>query len=791
MTTPFKRITTRSSSRISKDNVNNNTHNANNRLPQTPLKNQRKRKASSLKNDSSDNNNIHTNVHNNIHNNVQNITNNVWDEYKFTQSENQDLLSRIREYSTESPNNNMLCWVSATKTKNYLLGDHCVDWLNMYYDKFGLTSAQLSESDQKIAKSFIKDASHLNILLEGGNTFEKKVYDELKDIYKNDFVIVFDESDMKTYREEHQTDGGLNFIRNGCERVRELMLKGVPIIAQAPLINDNNHTFGIADILIRSDYLSTFFKLFEPDNNIHVQAPLLSKSTSTSTSTSKSKKSRLNNGYHYRVIDCKWTTMVLCVDGVTLRNEGYFPAYKGQLAVYTACLEQLQGYIPTVAYIMAKAWKIDKANVLKDQETQYRGYSAFDRPGVIDYTGRDAIYLEKTKNAVMWVQKIMTDGSNWRYHQDAPSVFEMYPNMTKTFNPMYDKIKSTIAHRYKDPTLVWYVGADHRKNAHAKGVTSLDDDRCTASLMGINNARSRIIDAIIDINRSSQVNDLIRPLCIQNHMGDWQNAKTLDYYVDFETINYNLYAHPEDMDINNSYNGSEVTFMIGFGFDHNPHIDTHALLESLNDNNNTQYKFIHNHDITTGWEFVCIYLVQFKVQHEMEIFRFFFDFILARSEIHKLVHNLTTAEEISRLFHWTGAEIRFINKAITRILSDENTQLSNLIKTFQQHSMWVDMYKVFESEPIVVKGSYRFKLKHVGNAFHSHGLIDTKWDDGKMSDGFKAMLEAIKLYRANPLITHEHDMYKEIIDYNEIDCRVMWEIVNYLRDNHCVPLLDE
>ncbi|VBB17831.1 hypothetical protein YASMINEVIRUS_294 [Yasminevirus sp. GU-2018] len=692
--------------------------------------------------------------------------------------------------------NNMLCWVSATKTKNYLLGDQCVDWLAMYYEKFGITSDLLTPSEQEDAKKYIKDASHLSILLEGGNTFERKVYVELKDIYKEDFVIVFSESDMDAYRAQRSIGG---IIREGYEKVRSLMRKGVPIIAQAPLINDDNQTYGVADILIRSDYLSTFFKIFSPDADIHVKAPMLDVDARTGL------------GYHYRVIDCKWTTMVLCVDGLTIRNEGYFPAYKGQLAVYTACLEKLQGYVPTKAYIMSKAWRIDKTGIPDHLIDQYRGYSAFDRPGVIDYAGRDIDYLERTKNAVIWIQKMMTEGRNWRYHPDAPSVPDMYPNMTKAFNPMYDKIKASLAKRYKDPTLVWYVGADHRKNAHAQGVMGINDQRCTSSLMGITNARGRIINAILDINRQSD--DNVRPLCIKNNMADWQNEKALDYYVDFETINYNLYIRPDDMDVDNSYIDSDVTFMIGVGFLHDPQINSRVLLESLGVEP-SRYNFVHKHDVETGWEFVCLYLTEFKVQNELEIFRLFFDFIISRGELHRLVRELPEPDE-SRLFHWTGAEIRFINRAISRILSGKyvpshmqnstlalagaegamtneevHQYLTNLVDLFEQRSKWVDMYKVFESEPIVVKGSYRFKLKHIGNAFHSHGLIDTKWDDGKMSDGFRAMLEAITLYRSNPHITEENPMYKEIIDYNEIDCRVIWEIVTYLRDNHCVPLDD-
>src|SRR5208282_3142935 len=149
-------------------------------------------------------------------------------------------------------------------------------------------------------------------------------------------------------------------FRTKNQYVKTLMNQGVPIIAQAPLINDYNRTFGIADILIRSDYLEVLFKTFTPDPDIRIKAPNL---------TMRDAKT---DSYHYRIIDCKWTTMVLCVDGVTIRNEGMFPAYKGQLAVYTAALESLQGYVPNYAYIMAKAWRIDKATILNSEKDMYR-----------------------------------------------------------------------------------------------------------------------------------------------------------------------------------------------------------------------------------------------------------------------------------------------------------------------------------------------------------------------------------------------------------------------------------
>jgi hypothetical protein len=477
--------------------------------------------------------------------------------------------------------NKMLGWVSATRTKNFLLDDQSVDWLNMYYDKYGITSNVVTIEEQKYNKELLKDASHINILLEGGNIFERKVYEELKEIYGDDFTIVFNEEDMVKYREQRCID---DMIRKGNAKVKKLMLEGVPIIAQAPMINDENMTFGVADILIRSDYLDVMFKIFVPDDDINFKAPLLNVDKRTGIS------------YHYRVIDCKWTTMILCVDGVTIRNEGFFPAYKGQLAVYTACLESLQGYTPDYAYIMSKAWKIDKTNIPYSEKDIYRGFSAFDRPGVIDYSKRDNHYLGKTKSAIKWMQRVMIEGDKWRYHADKPSVSEMYPNMNKSFNPVYDKVKGIIAQRYGDPTMVWYVGSDHRSNMHAKGIYSIDHAECNTTTLGITSqSRGRVIDQILDINRSSQTDALVRPLCIQNNLANWQQSQGLDYYVDFETIYYNLFVNPYDMNIDSSFFDSDVSFMIGFGFQYDANIDSNKLISSLGIDK-TQYNYVHKID---------------------------------------------------------------------------------------------------------------------------------------------------------------------------------------------------
>ena len=499
--------------------------------------------------------------------------------------------------------------------------------------------------------------------------------------------------------------------------------------------------------------MKKIFHHFEEDEDINIKAPKL--------------KMRDGLKYHYRVIDIKWTTMTLCVDGKTIRNDGLFPAYKGQLAVYTGALNSLQGYIPNYAYIMAKAWKIGTTNVnfeLDNILKNNRGYSTFDRVGVIDYSTRDNNYVEETKKAVLWNQRVITEGHKWSYDDDKPTVYELYPNMNKSSNSYFDKIKEKYALQYGDPTLLWYGNTTHRKIMHSHNIFDIRDPKCSIEKLGINNdKRGSIINKIIEINKYNN-KSVIYPKIITNNFGNWQKETENDYYIDFETINCNLYD-TKNMNIECSFYESQITFMIGIGFATNPRIKTVDILNKLTLNNVSCY--INNNN---NWEYVCFYMNNFDdyINDELELYQVMDKFI-----------NIRRQNKSVKLYHWTNAEKSFMMRANLRNDKIRFNMLSNKYKY-----TWIDMYKVFETTPIVIKGAFRFKLKQVANAFYNNGFIKTQWRDDKITDGFSAMMNAIEIYRNNKNITYYDNTYKRIIDYNEIDCKVIWEIVGYLRKHH-------
>ena len=103
------------------------------------------------------------------------------------------------------------------------------------------------------------------------------------------------------------------------------------------------------------------------------------------------------------------------------------------------------------------------------------------------------------------------------------------------------------------------------------------------------------------------------------------------------------------------------------------------------------------------------------------------------------------------------------------------------------HPNWFDfLSRVVQREPVVVHGSHGFGLKPVTKAMHAAGLIDTEWGDGP-TDGLGAMIGAWWCAHEAERVTVpmlDFELMQQIRDYNEVDCRAMLEIVQYLRREH-------
>lgn len=447
------------------------------------------------------------------------------------------------------------------------------------------------------------------------------------------------------------------------------------------------------------------------------------------------KAPKLNGDYHYRIIDIKWTQMTLCANGLNIRNEHRFPCYKGQLAIYNCALGFVQGYYPPEAYIMAKSWKCCK-DIEHGFFNSNEGYDCFDLMGVIDYNKFDNSYINKTIDAIKWLRELWEFGKDWNPFK--PHRKEMYPNMSNKNDAPWTHIKHYIAEEINEITQVWYVNDKCRNNAHSNGVFSLNDKKCTSEILGITGIKAPIIDAIIDINRKNDTN-AIQPDIIKNNMDEWQTSSPLDFYVDFETINKCFCGN---MNIYNSHTESDIIFMIGVGY-----IEKNI------------------------WQYKVFIMDDLSQKSECNTINAFTKFMT------KKIKQLDPMKQhIPRLFHWSQAEIINFKHA--------NDRHDNKWIAWESKLIWVDMLSVFNTEPITIKGSYDFKLKSIGNALYKLKYINTIWNSDGPGDGLEAMNYAIQYYMEKKNNKNNKSM-DAIIKYNEVDCKMIYEIVSFLRNNNC------
>ena len=619
-----------------------------------------------------------------------------------------------------SSNNNDDIWVTGTKVKNYLLRDPILDWFDKYYSRFGLQPKSKKQFDVDTIKTD-KEKNSLSMLYELGIKFEDEVVKELNTKYTVKTII----NDIKELSKDKMV-----------EAFNE-MEKGTPILAQVPLYNELNKTYGIADLIIRSDYFNKIFKnvILEKEEE-RIRAP------------------NLNGRYHYRVIDIKWTTIYMCSNGKHILNRDRMLAYKGQLAIYNAALGHLQGYTPNKAYILGKCY------TYKNNATRHESYDCFNRLGEIDYETFDKKYLNETTNSIIWIRNLIKYGNRWRC-LPKPTVYELYPNMCNKNDAPFGKQKKQLSESIKELTSLWMVGPKNRKIAHNNNVYRWDDDNCTAELLGIKGSKtSPILNKIIEMNKGN-IDGVISPLLIENNHADWQTESEMDFYIDFETV-HQMFVDTK-MDIRNGKMDTNVIFLIGIWY----------LEDKI-------------------WVYKKFFMETFTREQEKATIDKFKDFIEDRVSLFMKKHDVENRNlVIPRFFHWGHAE--------RTMLDTVNRRHNDIYTDWLESVCMIDFCDVFKSVPIVIKGAKKFGLKEVAQAMYKHKMIGTKWDDSSVCDGFQASLEAAKYYKfieryqkmtpqfkrqVHRSYVHHTDTFKDIIKYNEIDCKVLWEIVSYLRANH-------
>jgi len=434
--------------------------------------------------------------------------------------------------------------------------------------------------------------------------------------------------------------------------------------------------------------------------------------------------------YHYRVVDFKYMTLRLRCDGHHLLNEGLMLAYKSQLYIYNHLLSKIQGYDPGVAYILGRRWKY------KVGQITYKGSSCFDRLGIIDYRGIDSHIIEDTQKAMDWLRYMRKEGANWDPYQKDKK--ELFPNMCNKYDYPWREVKTMLANDIKEITSLWICGVKNREKAHSHNIYSWIDTQCNVESLGITSKKAKkVLKEMLKINRPTHKNyPKILPNQIRNNERNWQHKNVVEFYIDFETLNDSIYTPSVPTQNHNL----SMIFMIGIGY---------------------------QSPTTQEWIYQDFTVSQLSREEEYRICKEFSQYLFEIMEKYSCKDPL--------LVHWTKTETIFWNKA------QNYHQKGNFWDKVSE--LWFDLYSIFLKEPIVIENCLSFGLKEVARAMYKHQLIETTWEETSCTDGSHSMVLVYKASQESEDI-REQPIMQEVIEYNEVDCKVLCEIIQYLRLNH-------
>lgn len=560
-------------------------------------------------------------------------------------------------------------WISATGTRAYAMGDPVIDWLVAYGAARGYPAdTEIPGYDQR--------TDFTDYIFRQGHAFEAAVIAHICTLSP----VLTVGGDRRDARDDARD-------LSKAEQTFEAMAGGEPIIYQGVLRDAERRTYGMPDLLVRSDVLHGLFPSTVSAEEAGLDAPGIGLS-----------------GRHYLVVDAKFTTLHLRQDGYMSAGDSV-KAYRVQLAVYNSALGRLQGFLPEGTYLLGRSWQRTRKG-----QTE-RGAGCMERLGMISPDevprgGRSA--YEIAEAAVAWQRRVRAEGADWVV-SPTPSVPELQPNLRNTRDYPWHAAKRQIAAEVLDAQ--WPTGTDARGNG----------------------ARQPPLVA------PSQ-GSAITPDRLGGGDEPWR-ASGLAFYVDFETVN----------DLNDDFSriplkgGKTLIFTIGCG-----HVEDGA------------------------WSFSSFTVPEFSEDAEAAIIDAWL--------VHMEVVRRRMAPEVSQpmVFHWSPAETSFLetsyNSAVVRHPDRQWPALG-----------WFDFLKrVMRAEKVQVEGATGLGLKAVTQAMHGKGLVETVWEEGSMG-GLGAMIGGIwcdEESRRTGAPANEIELMKEIVRYNEIDCKAMMEIIRYMRQHH-------
>lgn len=459
---------------------------------------------------------------------------------------------------------------------------------------------------------------------------------------------------------------------------------------------------------------------------------------------------------HYVCVSIRFRNFALLKSG---EADSGSDVYKAQLALLSRALGTIQVFEPNQAFFIGRSWS-------KASKPATKGSNALECliPVTLQASGgKDHVALGL--EAVRWIHRVRNEGHAWEV-TPTPSVPELRPNMDCDRDAPWHEAKKRLAEELREPTALWKVGLAVRNRLLEHGCADWmrSDFPLEVACEKAGETRDRL-EAMIAINRGTD-HPPHHPARIIWNRDQWLQPDPLEFFVDFETCQHTN----DDFSRFPGMGGTSIIFMIGCGHWQMPDGAEAGTLFGPE----------------PEWVFRVFWVNSVSEEAELEMIREWWQYM---EEVRLATPG---APDRPRIFHWSSAETTSIKKSISEAQkrAEEGEAWCN--------ANWFDFLSEVvrpsgTSDAFVVRGAWGFGLKAIGKALHKHGLIETEWKDGT-ADGQAAMIGgqacfdlaiergcAVEEVVVTDRGGNPRKLFREIIDYNETDCRVMAECVRYLR----------
>lgn len=441
----------------------------------------------------------------------------------------------------------------------------------------------------------------------------------------------------------------------------------------------------------------------------------------------------------YSIFAIKYATINLRADKIHLLNNSKQKVYKAHLWILNSLLGLTQEHVPECAYLLGRKYDYKRSRNTFKVNNVFRGI------GVVDFTEDDKDYEKQCQDALDWIARLREHGDEWSIGDI--EVPELYPNMKNSADSPWHSYKSELATQLNDITLMYKCGPKVRDYAREMGITQWT--QLTPETISYNSGK--ILTQIMQFVEANQPVDMDVDNAGMGMSGSGDadvslqlpkhklltSVPCVEFYMDFEAIG-NMY---DNFSTFPEASNSAMIFLIG----------------------------VVTVDNVEGTKSYTSYLID-HLSHESE-----------KSMVQSMLNDFREAREkyeqnFSPVYFWSNAENYMLKRAIGPSV------------VYDERLVMIDLCKMFRDSGCILPGQFNYGLKDVAQTMKKHGMIQTIWkDSADICNGLDAMVDAIKSYHRHT--PEERAAYfKTMIDYNYVDCKVMEEIMSYLRQCRAEPI---